>query len=99
MPIEKQTRYKVMIRTFINGPWSSVVERPVTRVSWDEKSGKSFWLAKLEYQLTNEKPLYFSKAAAESIVSQIDRWKFDGPGPTGKATARIVPIINASEVK
>ena len=66
---------------------------PVTLVSWDEKSKKTFWLAKLEYAKTfDAKPLLFSRVAAEHVASQIGRFKFAGPGPNGNATAKIVPV-------
>ena len=91
MPIDHQPQFKVMIRTYVNGPWSSIVERPVTLVSWDTK--RSYWLNKLEYaQDSSTKPCLFSRTAAEHVLSQVPRFKFEGPGPGGTATAKIVPM-------
>jgi hypothetical protein len=89
----KQIRFKVIIRAYSNGPWSSIIERPVTAVSWAEKPRVAFQLARLAYgRRPEEKPLLFSKAAAEAIVTQLDRFRFAGPGPDGKATAKIIPV-------
>ena len=96
MPIEHQTRFKVMITAYSNGPWSSIIEVPVTAISWDTKCGKPYWLSKLAYARTTDpklqRPLLFSKTAAEAVATQIGRWKFAGPGPNGEATAKIVPV-------
>lgn len=91
--VEKKYRYKILITGFKNGPWSSTIERPVTVISWDLKSQKQFWLSKLGYAKTDKDvPLLFSKAAADAIMLQIDRWNFAGPGQDGKATVRTVPV-------
>lgn len=90
---QPEYRYKIMITGYKNGPWSSIIEHPVTSVSFDIKSTKPFWLSKMGYAKTaSDKPLLFSKSAADYIAAQIDRWDFSGPGPNGKATARIVPV-------
>jgi hypothetical protein len=88
--IEKQVRFKVMIRAYMRGPWSSIIERPVTAISWGPHG---FTITKMAYGNSNDsKPLLFSKTAAEAVVSQLDRFKFAGPGPEGKATAKIIPV-------
>lgn len=89
----KEIRYKIIIRAFSNGPWSSIIERPITAISWDLKPKKPFWVARMAYGSSKDsKPLLFSAKSAEAVVSQIARFRFAGPGPDGLATARTVPV-------